>query len=879
MFNLDNYKKFNDIKYDAAKTSVYHLLKSGMKLEALYDFSIVKQLSSGFDDSYEEIWTDFVDYVKLLDDGVISNDGHLISIGQKSHYKIPENENSAWQTFKEHLVNKGIYTFEEINGLEKSANKILNNLSPDTKESGAIKGLVMGYVQSGKTNSIESLMTMAADYGYNVFIILSGIIENLRKQNLNRFRDDIEYAKNSNIHWEFIEQVTKATPKAYQLINSGKKIVIVSLKNSKRLANLRDWLFSSGDASLINAKVLVIDDEADQAGLNTKDVNGKDEERSKINKLITELIDNYCDRVGGMNYIGYTATPYGNFLNEIKSIYPKDFIYMLPKSPKYIGAMEIFGYEELSDKKADGLDIVRTVSNEELEELTRIESGEFMPLPNSLKDAICWFICTLATFRAQKKISPVTMLIHDNRKTANHIVIARAIKDFINDTEKEKLISRCETVYQFETNRFTRQDFYDVMSDYGREIGKYLPFEELKPYIEEILSYEMDHAKNIDDQIVYSKGINSVIDNSIIKNILDETEQPRLIYPDKDCGIDYATGFIVTGGDTLSRGLTLEGLTTSYFTRKSDTVDTLMQMGRWFGYRIGYELLPRLWIDDKTNIKFTELTKVEAELRNDLNKYELGTSPEECGPVILSTFNTRITSKSKMQSAIAYELDYRGQSSQTILFDKDEEIQRFNVELTDEFTSKYDYHISYNLNSNLVAMNIDFKEIGEYLRKFKFCAQSSFFNNMESFCDWIDNCNLENLKKWNLIVAGNGPVGEDGSVGKISRSKKIESDDLSYFNIAVLRRTTDIASDLDPDKYIIDMNDEKNIIEARSKYNTPQLIIYKIDGRVTPSKITKNRTPINMDTDIIGLYIYVPGILKKNNTHSIHINIPKKEEI
>ena len=84
----------------------------------------------------------------------------------------------------------------------------------------------MGYVQSGKTNSIESIMTMAADYGYNVFIVLSGIIENLRKQNLTRIREDIDFTKNSNIHWEFIDQVLNTTPKAYTLINSNKKIVI-----------------------------------------------------------------------------------------------------------------------------------------------------------------------------------------------------------------------------------------------------------------------------------------------------------------------------------------------------------------------------------------------------------------------------------------------------------------------------------------------------------------------------------------------------------------------------------------------------------------------------------------------------------------------------
>ena len=873
MHDMNLYREFNKIEYDQIKKAVYHYLKSGMDLDVVYDFNTMKKIDKRIKDEYEKIWTNFVDYVKLIQEGIINNYGNLISTDLKMHCPVPENENSAWQIFRDHLENQGKYTFEEIEGIEKAANKIINSISPNTTESGPIKGLVMGYVQSGKTNSIESIMTMAADYGYNVFIVLSGIIENLRKQNLTRIREDIDLTKNSNIHWEFIDQVLNTTPKAYTLINSNKKIVIVSLKNAKRLTNIKKWLFESGDVNLSNAKILVIDDEADQAGLNTHDINKEDSERSKINKLITEIIDNYTDKVGAMNYIGYTATPYGNFLNEAGSIYPKDFIYMLPKSPKYIGALEIFGLEEFSGKKADGLDIVRSITENDLNNLSMIEDGDTKRLPNSLIDALCWFVCTLATFRYNNKVTPVTMLIHDNRKTCNHYELSNAVSSYLNKIDRDEFVERCESVYQTETNRYSKQDFYDVMSEYGMDIPSYIEFEKLKPIIYDIMSYQTTYAKYEGDNIVYSKGIHSVIDNSVITKLLAEEEQPRLIYPDKNSGINYATGFIVVGGDTLSRGLTLEGLTTTYFARKSDTVDTLMQMGRWFGYRIGYELLQRIWMDGETHIKYIELTKVETELRNDLNKYTIGTSPKECGPVILTTYNTRVTSKNKMQSAVAYDMDYSGSSSQTVLFDNDIGIQKSNIELTDDFIGQFRFKNAYNSNSNLLVEDVEFSTISKYLRNFKFCAESTFFNNIVSFCDWIESCEIPEFKKWNIILAGTGEVDVNGNVGKVQRSKLINYEDKRYFNIGVLRNTKDIVSDMNPLKYSIDFSSEKSIIKERLLYNKPQLIIYRIDGNSAPKVIGKNRIPININTDIIGLYLYVPGSFKKDYIHSIHMDL------
>ena len=118
MYDMDLYREFNKIEYDETKRSVYHYLKTGMSLEVLYDFNIIKKIDTKITDDYEKIWTNFVDYVKLIQEGIISNDGHLIATNLKIHYDVPQNEHSAWQTFREHLEKQGKYTFEEIEGIE-----------------------------------------------------------------------------------------------------------------------------------------------------------------------------------------------------------------------------------------------------------------------------------------------------------------------------------------------------------------------------------------------------------------------------------------------------------------------------------------------------------------------------------------------------------------------------------------------------------------------------------------------------------------------------------------------------------------------------------------------------------------------------------------
>lgn len=883
-------REFRKEKYWEILERIEHLRYGQVQWEKLYDFELIANFVDIKIDDYKDIWEKLVDHVKGIEEGIIPTEqGKIIDANSVNNFEIPTNQRSAWQCFKNQLKAKGKYSLEEIANLERGTIRILNNLSLETDE--PRMGMIVGYVQSGKTTSIESLITMAADHGFNLFIVLSGIIENLREQNLTRLKKDIEYGKNGNIHWVFSPDLKKEA--AYNFFNSDKKVVTVCLKNSKRLQDLKNWVFDNSEQGLKNTKILLIDDEADQASLNTKDVNSN--ERSKINALITEIINN--KKVKAMNYVGYTATPYGNFLNEMAT-YPKDFIYTLPKSIKYIGAEEIFGKSDTENEFiSDGLNIKRPIqksNKEELDELKMIkdiEMGESKELPKSLQDALCWFIITASIFRIKGRIDPVSMLIHTNRKVDTHYRMYNAIKEWLEEQKIDEFIKRCKSVY--DAVKISKEDFYRVMEDYPMEVQEIPDFELL---VDEIKCFLNERPKflEIDNKakIHYNKGLNMIVDNCNINSYTNEYEYARLAYPKEEDNVNFSTAFIIIGGNTLSRGLTIEGLTTTYFCRQTGQMDTLMQMGRWFGYKVGYELLPRIWLDKVNLERFQELARVEYELREDLKKYDFRLTPMDYGPIIQNSYLTKfvITSKNKMQTSMPATMNYSGAKAQTTLFDKDEEIQKKNIKVCENFLNNLgQFSNAYNNMPNIIKENVPFDVIkNELLLKFNFCKRSNFFNNIEAFCEWIDKMQDERVKNWNVIISS---VKNDNKkiwnvngfpLYKIQRSKMRNYDNEDYFSIGSLRTTKDLVSDVEV-KCGINDKTEKEIIEIRESIKKPQLIIYRIDKDSTALKGSTSREDLGVNNDLIGMYLFVPSDKDKNYKNyeqevTIRLNANKLKE-
>jgi len=829
-------------------------------------------------------------------------------------FNVPPDPNSSWQLYKSKLQNEN-WSDESIEEIEKATSMILQKLEKNSTQK-VIKGLVVGHVQSGKTANMAALMAMAADWGWNTFIILSGVIENLRKQTENRLLSDLNNP--GNISWVPLENLSKKRGFVHRTqhlsFDEGNTVryFSVCLKNATRLKNMVEWMYEDSN-KLRQMKIIVIDDEADQAGINTLDV--EKEQRARINSLIIELVNGKQNaKPSAMNYISYTATPYANVLNETseESLYPKDFIGVLKTSNEYFGPKQIFGVQETDDN--DGLGIVNTIAENDLDIIKEIHLEGNSPMPKSLKDAISWFLVGTAIMRHQGYKKPISMLVHTSQKQSHHSNISNLIEQWLSTGNKEEILDSCELVFKEQTTKFTKDDFNYKLPNYGVPINKiktYPLYKELVPHILDLLSKISPIKLGDDDNLVYSKGIHLCIDNCANNGINDENLHVRLAYP-KNNSTNYpkpAPAFIVIGGSTLSRGLTIEGLISTYFLRVSKQGDSLMQMGRWFGYRKGYELIPRLWLTKDTTEKFEFLASLEDELRKDFIVFsELGVKPSQYGPKLMNTPKLswlKITAKNRSQKVIETDLDFTGATSQTIIFENNLNILNHNIKVTEDFISSLGKLEIASTNTGVVFREINFETIKkDFLMKFNFNHKSRFFSQIGVFAEWFEQTKNETgMNKWNVVVSGNGKVKEneegweinDYKVGKISRSAKSEVDiNNTLTSIGVLRAPVDLFADIPNDELTKQSIDLKSVkINSSYVYSTrknagleriPQLLIYRIDKNSEANKeVINKKSPkrynLNFDEDIIGMSIYVPGVQTVNSfAKKLTVRISDEEE-
>ena len=856
---------------------------------------------------------------RVKDIELIDGIAHIHDNRQDNAISVPEDEMSSWQLYKKKLLADG-FKDETVNEIESTTLKILKRLNGDTTSSGPVKGLVIGNVQSGKTANMAALMAMAADWGWNMFIVLSGTIENLRVQTQNRLFNDLN--QQGTLWWRPLQHLSKTVDISQQAQSlhldpsSKERYFTVCLKNSSRLKKLIQWAQADKNKQR-QMKIIVIDDEADQAGINTCKID--QDELSRINKLIRALVNGKNEKnedVDGhylaMNYIGYTATPYANILNEAgeESLYPRSFITTLAVSREYFGPQQIFGYSGDS-VSFDGMDIVRTIDSDELNELKSIHDGDVFTTPESLLDAVCWFMCGVACMRIWGYKKPVSMLIHTSQKTAHHSAIANVVNDWIANTPENDIIKRAERVWYEETSKFSLESFRVQYPTYDRPdeaINKYPDFPAIEEQLCILLGDGISHIElDAEGTLTYHKGIHLCIDNCTNNGITSDGMHVRLAYPEAHNMPYPAPAFIVIGGATLSRGLTIEGLISTFFLRSVGQADTLMQMGRWFGYRKNYELLPRLWITDKTRQQFEFLAALDQELREEIQYMDItGRSPSDYGPKVKNSPKIsfiRITSKNRMQAATEALMDYSGASNQTYLFDNDATTLRYNIRHTEDFICRLgvEWHPENDyFPNNAVWKDINFVEIRKYVENFKFCSRLKVFNDTKPLLDWIEKVTAEGkLGNWNVIVAGkksttNGtwtlPNGK--RINKVNRSKKIfqnEVDD-TLLDIGVLRDPTDLLADVDVSsisdpvvkKTVTDFiasGKAKGAAGLRDKVGldtTPQLIIYRVDKGSVASSGT--RLDLNAEEDLVGLSIYIPGG-RIGTSYASSISIKMKNDI
>lgn len=827
----------------------------------------------------------------------LSGQAMIMEEGEDNDVTVPGDPQSAWQLYRKKLLSNG-FKDEIVDEMERATLKILKRLSNDTTEMQPVKGLVIGNVQSGKTANMAALMAMAADWGWNMFIVLSGTIENLRQQTQNRLLGDLN--SQGNLNWIGLEHLSKKPALGHRTQDlhfdktSKQRYFTVCLKNPGRLRGLIQWLQSDANKQK-QMKILVIDDEADQAGINTANVNSST--IRTINRLIRDLVNgrneksqDISNKYKAMNYIGYTATPYANILNEAgeDSLYPRSFISTLSVSKQYFGPQQIFGLEG-GEYDYDGLDIVRIINDDDLQAIKEIHDEGSPYVPLALKDSICWFLCGVACMRIWEYKKPISMLIHTSQKTDHHINVADAVKDWIVCKDSDELINKCEAVWNVETEKFNFEKFIEQYPQYDRkaeEINVYPSFEDIRKELIILLDKEPTHIPlDEDDEFTYHEGIHMCVDNCKNNGVNDDGMYVRLAYPTEENVPSPAPAFIVIGGATLSRGLTIEGLISTFFLRSVSQADTLMQMGRWFGYRKGYELLPRLWITSKTNDQFKFLAALDQELRDEIHEMDtLGKNPANYGPRVKNTPKAsfiRITAKNRMQSAQSTDMDFSGSFNQTYLFDNNAEILKNNMSKAEEFIASMGEpekrkECNVHAENTIIWRKVDFSLIKGFLQGYKFNQRLGVFNDIASVIAWIEKITLEGkLNKWNVVLAGkasnrnfvwNSPA---GPVNKVSRTrKKLKNESDNVINIGVLRDPKDVIADVDLEGQTQEVI--AKVTQFKSKYakeirslaglsSTPQLIVYVIDKNSKAVEGSDSRDDLNAVEDIVGICLNIPG--------------------
>lgn len=536
--------------------------------------------------------------------------------------------------------------------VDTASNKIVSLLTAPGVGTFSTRGLVLGNVQSGKTTSFISVIAKAADAGYRLFIVLSGTTDSLRNQTQERIDevlvgDDASWVPLTRPGADVSEDASGASG---ALLSTTKRYVLVIKKQPDRLANVRDWLRGAGSLIMQKTPFIVIDDEADSASIDV----GEEDQRSVINGLIRDILD--FPRAA---YLAYTATPFANLLidpSDTAGLYPRDFIVDLETPPDYFGAERIFGRSELSsaqDDRFDGLDIIRTITDEEA---VTMASGDEVGEPAAMLDACRWFILATAARRIRSgQRSDSSMLVHTSMLAEVHARTRAQVESVVAGirsrvkTDRAAELNRFRALYEFELAAMPASEF-DRESVAFDDLVSALP-----AVIYEIRVIVDDYASA--DRLTYIKG-----------------EQQTLI---------------VIGGNTLSRGLTLEGLCSSYFVRSSKTYDALLQMGRWFGYRIGYEDLCRIWMTDSLMAWFRDLSLVEAEIRQEIRRFEReGITPERVGVRIRQHPTMAVTSALKSRHAVNTQMSYSQARAQTILFPRqDADWLRHNIGATRRFVN------------------------------------------------------------------------------------------------------------------------------------------------------------------------------------------------
>ena len=723
---------------------------------------------------------------------IVHNKGQAIfnDYGEKrewySNSKIQDN--FFWSRYKDYLINHSSISRISINLLDDitlpDIMNCLGNPNDALDKPRLRRGLIIGDVQSGKTATYTGLICKAADAGYKVVILLTGITENLRRQTQERIDEGIvgitlkkegKIEKYPRVGVGLDNKQIKATSvtstlndfvgncnKITMSLASNSLVLFVIKKNVSVLQRLFNWLREQNIDPVkgyVNVPMLLIDDEADNASVNTR----KDEtDPTRTNKLIRQI----CNLFMNSTYVGFTATPFANVFIDPDSVdamqhadlFPEHFIYALEAPSNYVGADKIFYPEGTFYHNLRYItDITEPdYASEEYKDLVQnnlevLNSGTFYYkhkkewdgiLPDSLRESILCFCLAnvVRDLRGQSK-EPRSMLVNMSRFIHVQKVITGHVAEWF------------EAV------------FNDIRVNFNEDASK----NHHLPLYGELRSLWEKHFSQVND-VTFAR----VSQKATLLAALEKIEVKMVNGSKQSASLNYKENpslrVIAIGGLALSRGLTLEGLMVSYFYRNTATFDVLMQMGRWFGYRRGYEDLFQIWTSHTSALWYAEVAKASAELKNDIREmFDQQLTPKDFGIKVRDNCDElQITASNKMRTAVSKDMMYSfyGNIYDTPYITSKIEHNKINMQRVQELASELfaqgyslrftDYKkVNKDVNdtsdgSSRYFADVPKEVVVEFLRGIKYSMANPRFD-AKNIINFLEDEDTEGVDLWDVV--------------------------------------------------------------------------------------------------------------------------------
>jgi hypothetical protein len=688
-----------------------------------------------------------------------------------------------WNSLRAYLQTERRRPRNVIDQLGTNSEELVCRLRrPQSADAFQVRGLVVGHIQSGKTAMMAALIARAADQGYRMFIVLAGFMNDLRSQTQRRLdqenaggSDDMARdaplvvhdpgvmpwirLTNSGLEGEFKPGTVQMDP------NPQTPKLIVSKKIPRVLQKLTGWLGGS-PIPLGNLPALIIDDEADQGSIDTNygkvDQFGDPLDPTKTNQAIREILQVFPKCA----YVGFTATPFANVLIDVTvedDLYPRDFIASLPEPDGYFGTRQLFGLgmtpSDLTTELPEPprLDAIRNIPHDQLDLLDQLSYGA--ECPDILTDALlAWLLSCCARLARGHEREHFTMLIHPSQRTADHDVFASVIGEEVEflraatarPARFPDLLSRAQSIWEDDFMRVSRSQ-PDVLVHKFADVWRF--------------------ARSVAETIEVK--------------VLNVTSADELDYT------GTAKRYVVIGGNRLSRGLTLEGLSVSMFTRNANTYDTLLQMGRWFGFRPGYYDLTRIYVEDGMAGHFADLARVELELRGDLRKYARQPNPptpRELAPMIRAHSSMAVTSRLKMGAGRAIRISFQNETKQTVNFPTESRAAlEGNIDAARTLLRQLGRPaISVSREGMHVWKDVPAQRILDFIRSYTFGSGATEVNRA-NLSAYIQRQNERGeLRRWDIVVPRGSPERPPFSWTEEVSSRRVERTPSSATSIGVL---------------------------------------------------------------------------------------------